>query len=342
MTAGRAPICRACGATVAEALLACPVCDTLVHTEALKSLAADAASAKARGDDAAALAAWERALTLLPSRSTQWDRVFANAQAIRARLAPVEKPRDEATPRLAKRAGAMGAIALVLWKIESIALALFSIAKPFALGLTKAPTLLSMLASIGVYWAAFGWRFAIGLVATTYVHEIGHVVELRRLGIAASAPMFVPGLGAFVRLRAAPSSASDDARAGLAGPRFGLAASLACVLIGLAADAPAWLAIGRVSAWINLFNLLPLGSLDGGRAFRPLGRGQRWALTALIAIAYLLTGEAMLILIGLGALLASLASPGTGDRRAAVEYAALMVMLVAIGWVTAGKVQGAG
>src|SRR5204862_1138574 len=80
------------------------------------------------------------------------------------------------------------------------------------LGLTKASTFFSMFAFFGVYWTAFGWPLALGLVVSIYIHEMGHVAELRRLGIEAGAPLFIPGLGALVRLKQHVSAPVTDAR----------------------------------------------------------------------------------------------------------------------------------
>src|SRR5439155_143942 len=85
---------------------------------------------------------------------------------------------------------------------------------PPLLGLTKASTLFTMLLSAGVYWAAWGWKFALGVVLSIYVHEMGHVQALQRYGIKATAPMFIPGVGAVVRLKQYPAS-PRDARVGL-------------------------------------------------------------------------------------------------------------------------------
>src|SRR3989454_12639768 len=81
-----------------------------------------------------------------------------------------------------------------------------------------------MLLSAGVYWAAWGWKFALGVVLSIYVHEMGHVQALQRYGIKATAPMFIPGVGAVVRLKQYPASPREDARVGLAGPLGGLGA----------------------------------------------------------------------------------------------------------------------
>ncbi|MBI2391681.1 MAG: hypothetical protein HYV09_18980 [Deltaproteobacteria bacterium] len=206
-----------------------------------------------------------------------------------------------------------------------------SAAKPLVLGLTKLPTLLSMLVAMGVCWTAYGWSFAVGLIAAIYVHEIGHVVALRRLGIAATSPMFVPGFGAFVRLRQYPADAREDARVGLAGPRYGCVASLAAAGLGLVLASPFLLAIARASAWLNLFNLLPLGSLDGGRGFRALDRRSRVLALAVLVVAWALTKESLVAILAIVALLRLAgAAPAQGDRRAAVEYTALIAVLSAL------------
>jgi hypothetical protein len=84
-----------------------------------------------------------------------------------------------------------------------LTLLLFSFGKLkfLLLGLTKAKTFFSMFAFFGFYWTQFGWPLAAGLVISLYIHEMGHVHMLRRLGIDAGAPLFIPGLGAFVMLK---------------------------------------------------------------------------------------------------------------------------------------------
>src|SRR2546430_4861243 len=78
-----------------------------------------------------------------------------------------------------------------------------------------------MLLSAGVYWTIWGWKFALGVVLSIYVHEMGHVQALQRYGIKATAPMFIPGVGAVVRLKQYPADRREDARVGLAGPLWG-------------------------------------------------------------------------------------------------------------------------
>ncbi|HSR09007.1 MAG TPA: site-2 protease family protein, partial [Bryobacteraceae bacterium] len=120
-----------------------------------------------------------------------------------------------------KKLGVIGTIAALLANFKTVGLLILTKGKLVLLGLTKLNTLLSMLVSIGFYWAIYGWKFGLGFVLSIYVHEMGHVMALARYGIPASAPMFIPGLGAFVRLKAYPASAGEDARVGLAGPLWG-------------------------------------------------------------------------------------------------------------------------
>ena len=103
------------------------------------------------------------------------------------------------------------------------------------------------------------------------------------MGVAA--PMFVPGLGAMIRLQQQVVNPFEDAEIGLAGPIYGLGAAVVTALIWQATQQPIFAAIAGVGAWINLFNLTPLGTLDGGRGFHAMSRGQRWAACAAVAAA---------------------------------------------------------
>src|SRR5512133_3951693 len=111
-------------------------------------------------------------------------------------------------------------------------------------------------------------------MASLYLHELGHVVALRRAGIPASPPMFIPGFGAYVRMHQAPADGHTDARVGLAGPLVGLAVAALCYALAAATGSSLLLAVAHAGAILNLFNLVPLWSLDGSRGFSPLTRGQ--------------------------------------------------------------------
>lgn len=141
--------------------------------------------------------------------------------------------------------------------------------KGFALVLLKVKflgTALTMIVSVGAYALLFPVWFAVGFVVLIWVHEMGHVLQLKREGIEASAPMFIPFLGAFVAMKEMPKDALAEARVGLAGPILGTLGALGALGIYALTQEPLFLGLAYVGFFINLFNLLPMLPLDGGRA----------------------------------------------------------------------------
>src|SRR3712207_30354 len=127
-------------------------------------------------------------------------------------------------------------------------------------------TALTMVVSVGAYALLFPVWFAVGFVILIWIHEMGHVLQLRREGIPASAPMFVPFLGAFVAMKQMPKDALAEARVGLAGPVLGSLGALGAWGIYELTQEPLFLGLAYVGFFLNLFNLLPMLPLDGGRA----------------------------------------------------------------------------
>ena len=317
--------CSGCGTEVAASLLSCPVCHRLVHGQALKDLAARADAAAAAGDVRESLAAWRSSLDLLPPGSRQYTAV---TQRIETLSHQVEAAGSAPAPPLPqsgwwKWLAGLGPIGLLIWKFKFLIVAVLGKGKLLLLGLTKASTLLSMFATVGLYWSLWGLWFAVGLVVSIYVHEMGHVAALRRYGIAASAPMFIPGLGAMVRLKQRPVGPREDARIGLAGPVWGLGAALAALATALLGGGPMYSAIAHVGAWINLFNLTPVWQLDGGRAFASLSPPHRWIATAAIALAWALTGDGIVLLVLVVAAWRSLAA----DKEVKPDSGALLLFV---------------
>jgi Zn-dependent protease len=170
---------------------------------------------------------------------------------------PVRKP-----PFWKRAGGPMAGLLAVLAKFKGLLLLL-----PKLKLLTTSGT---MLVSIAAYALIWGWRFAIGFVILLFVHEMGHVIQLRREGIKASAPMFIPFLGAVVAMKEMPKNAAAEARVGLAGPVLGSLGALAVYgLYGLTGN-ELFKALAFVGFFLNLFNLLPVLPLDGGRAMAAL------------------------------------------------------------------------
>lgn len=292
--AGR--LCEKCGSQLAPSLLACPACGALVHAGELKRFAGRAESAAAMGDISRALESWREALALLPASSQQHDVVAARIEALSNELT---KASPVARAERAKKRSWLGGGAAAVGAVVIFAL---SKAKLLLLGLTKLSTMGSMLLFLLVYLQMFGWKFALGFVLSIYVHEMGHVASLRHFGIPASAPMFIPGIGAFVRLNRHPATAAEDARVGLAGPVWGVAAALVCWAAWAITGAPIWQALAHAGAWINLFNLLPVWQLDGGRGMTALNRAQRWMLVVAIAAGFAWSRDNWFVIVGIGAI----------------------------------------
>ena len=256
--------CAGCGFALADDALNCPGCQRLVHAGKLEELAA-AGSAGTAKQWSGALDAWRAALALLPPETRQFQVVTSKI----AELETLHHAAEHDKRGAMKWVAVLGPIGLIIWKFKVIISPVLTKGKLLLLGLTNLTTLSTMGLSLGFYWTLYGWWFALGFILSIYVHEMGHVWELRRFGIPASAPMFIPGIGAMVFLKAHPSTPGQDARVGLAGPIWGTAAALFCLGAYGFTQAEIWLALARWGAWINLFNLVPVWQLDGaGRLWR--------------------------------------------------------------------------
>ena len=292
--------CPQCGTELAAFLLSCPGCGALVHADELKRLADEATRA---AQPAEALAAWRRAHALLPPGSRQREVIERKMDEL-ARLSdnatltapPATDPHAPKSP-WARITGSLGIVGVLLLKFKFALLFLLTKAKLLLLGLTKMSTLLSMFVSFGFYWSLWGWQFAAGFVLSIYIHEMGHIAMLRRLGIPCTAPMFIPGFGALIRLRANLPTAREEALVGLAGPMWGLGAAVAAFALSRALGSPMFAAIAQIGAVINLFNLTPVWQLDGSHAFRALTRTQRWIVVAAVLAAWLVSSVGMLMLV---------------------------------------------
>jgi Zn-dependent protease len=314
--------CCACRTELSPDALVCPACATLVHSEPLKRLAADAEAATSAGDVAGARSHWTAALALLPADSRQHavirDRIVEITRSIET-SSPDGATAGPATPPWWRRGWPGFATAAVL---------LASKLKFLLLGLTKASTFVSMFAFFGVYWSIYGWPLALGLVFSIYIHEMGHVAMLNQCGIAASAPMFIPGIGALVQLKQRVDDPLTDAKIGLAGPVWGLGAALVALTVYELSHAKIWLAIAQLTAFLNLFNLTPIWQLDGSRGVHVLARWERWALVAAVALMLLATEQRLLLVVGGVAMWRAFQrDAGPGDGRVLLTFVGLIVAL---------------
>jgi Zn-dependent protease len=145
----------------------------------------------------------------------------------------------------------------------------------------------TMLLSLAVYATIWGWRYAAGFVALLLVHEMGHYVAARQCGLDVGAPTFIPFVGAWITLKDQPHDAEVEAYVAMAGPLIGTIGALAVYLAGRTLDSNILLAIAYAGLFLNLFNLLPISPLDGGRITAIISP-RIWLIGAPIMLALLL------------------------------------------------------
>jgi len=223
----------------------------------------------------------------------------APAPAPSTRQASEALGRPERKPLYKRIGSALLVVGALIAKFAAKAKALL-ILLPKAKLLTTSATMLVSVAAYALFW---GWSFAVGFVLLLLVHELGHVVALRREGIKASAPMFIPFLGAVVAAKSLGRNALAEARVGLAGPVLGSLGALAAALIGVATGNPFWYALAFTGFFLNLFNLLPVVPLDGGRAMAAMAPWMWFAgFAGLVAVAFIWPNPIMILILVIGGL----------------------------------------
>lgn len=223
---------------------------------------------------------------------------------------------------------------------------------PIALALSKGKALLALFnlkfilsfgAFLGVYWSLWGISFALGFAIQILIHEMGHYIDVKRRGLPADMPIFLPGVGAFVSWNALGVSLETRAAVSLAGPLAGWMAAAVCGLLWFTTGNEIWAALGRSGAWLNLLNLIPVWGLDGGHAFLALTRKQRGMLLAATFVLFLLHREGVLILVGLGAAVRMFTkdAPEQSGPATAWYFLAVLVALTGLTWWLPGEGFGA-
>jgi Zn-dependent protease len=124
---------------------------------------------------------------------------------------------------------------------------------------------LSMIVCVWAYALNWGWAFAAGFVVLIFVHEMGHAIALRYFGIKSGVPVFIPFVGAFIAMKELPHNARIEAWTGIAGPLLGTAGAVACWGVALYTGNMFWYALAYTGFFLNIFNLIPISPLDGGR-----------------------------------------------------------------------------
>ena len=249
----------------------CPQCHTLLHSEELLRISAAAKVLEEQGELLKARDLWLTALPLLPHEAdqAQWIRGHAYKLEISAKNAAPAAPKHQ----WAKRLGPLAPIAILLAKSQAFLLALF-----------KFKFLFTLLAYMAIYRQLFGAKFGIGFVLLILVHEMGHFIDIRRRGLPADMPVFLPGFGAYVRWQALGVTRQTRAEVSLAGPLAGLLGGAVCVGIWWYTGSGVWAALARSCAWLNIVNLTPVWVLDGGQAANVLDKSQRFLLLAACAL----------------------------------------------------------
>jgi Zn-dependent protease len=205
-----------------------------------------------------------------------------------------------ATRNLRKRIGsALAAAGAVVAKFFAVIKSALLVLPKLKL-LTTSGTALVSVAAYSLFW---GWTFAAGFVVLLFLHEIGHVIQLRREGIKASAPMFIPFLGALITAKSLGENALAEARVGLAGPILGSLAAAAVWVLAELTGSSLLLALAYVGFLLNLFNLLPVVPLDGGRAMAAMAPAMWFVgFGVLVAMVLVFPNPILLIILIFGGL----------------------------------------
>lgn len=258
----------------------------MVHAPMLEQLSAGARLHEDRREYAQARSYWLKALALLPPDSTQAQWISGNLK------------------RLETLAGASPASGRYDWarKFGPFAPLIILLAKgKFLLSLLKLKFLLSLGAFVAFYWALYGVRFGIGFAILILVHEMGHFIEIKRRGLPAEMPVFLPGLGAYVRWTALGVSAQTRAFVSLAGPLAGCLGAALCALVWTRTDDSLWIGLAALTAMLNVLNLIPIWVLDGSQAIVALNKTERVVLSGAAVLLAAYFSQPLFLLVAAGA-----------------------------------------
>jgi Zn-dependent protease len=311
--------CHNCGAPLSLGAIVCPQCHALLHSEQLLRISAAAKALEAKGELLQARDAWLSALPLLPhdAAQAQWIRGHAYKLEISSKNAAPATPKYQ----WAKRLGPLAPIAILLAKSQAFILALF-----------KFKFVFSLVAYVAIYWQLFGAKFGVGFALMILVHEMGHYIDVRRRGLPADMPVFLPGFGAYVRWQALGVTRQTRAEVSLAGPLAGLLAAGVCAALWFSTGNTVWAALARTGAWLNIVNLTPIWVLDGGQAANALDKAGRLMLLAACAVLGAFVWDISFAIVGAGALYRVFATdvPPQGSPRVTAYFAGLLAALALI------------
>jgi Zn-dependent protease len=308
--------------------LACDKCYSLVYSRELDTISAEAKSLESQGKYLEAREQWMHALPLLPKSAKQAEWIEERAKQLNALAA---KQQSQGETKWAKRVGPLGVLGAILLKGKTILFALF-----------KLKFLLSFASFIAIYWALWGPIFGIGFAAMILIHELGHYIDVQRRGLPAEAPVFIPGLMAYVKWDAMGVPLDVRAEVSLAGPLAGFIAALACAGYFVYSGNPLFAALARAGAWLNVLNLIPVWAFDGGSATNALSKVERGIVLGCSAALWLLTGEVVFFLVGAGFVyrLFTHDLPAAASPKTTVYYIVVLALLAAVMWAMPGAGAG--
>lgn len=309
--------CSRCMAPLLPEDKLCLQCHALVHADELEALRNQALILERGGDAGRSREVWLSMLPLLPAGSNQAQWIEDHVRALVRPSSPAPVAPKKPNPWM-KRLGPLAPLALLLAKGKTFLFAIF-----------KMKSLFSFITFLGVYWALYGAWFGIGFAAMIMLHEMGHYVEVKRRGLPAEMPVFLPGLGAYVKWQAMGVSTETRALVSLAGPAAGVLAALIAAALYWQTHNPVWAALAHAGAWLNLLNLIPVWMLDGAGAVLPLDKMGRISLLAFSGLLYWWTGEMTLLLVAAGFAwqLFRKAIPTDGSVTVQLYFAGLLAVL---------------
>lgn len=186
-------------------------------------------------------------------------------------IADFEEEKESLITRLKKKQGMWGVLAgilVVLLKFKTIIFLLLTKLK-FLFVLLKlskfVSTFGSMLLMIYVYAQMYGWAFGVGFVTLLLIHEMGHYLTAKKVKLDVSLPLFIPFVGALISMKEEPESAVVEAKIAAGGPLLGSLGALICLIFSYIFKEEFFIALAYTGFMLNLFNLIPLHPLDGGR-----------------------------------------------------------------------------
>ena len=304
-----------CGADLAPMTLACSQCHALVHSEELTVLSTRAQQQETEENFMAARETWAKALTLLPYESTQAE--WIRTHLYRLQLAQNTTPPAGEKHKWAKWLGPLAPVAIFLAKAK------------WLLAILKMKFLFSFFLYFWIYLKLWGWKFGLGFALLIFVHEMGHFIDIKRRGLPAELPVFVPFLGAYVKWNALGISLRTRAAVSLAGPLAGGLGCLVCLVLWWKTGESLWAGLAWIGALMNLLNLLPVWILDGAGATNALDKSDRWwLLGACVLLAVGLHVWSFLLLAGgMGFRLATKDFPPVPSRGTLAYYIGVLVLL---------------